>query len=148
MSHFDITIGGVSLVHQLYQFQLACSGFEHVHVVLDGESFVALPEGLRNTLWAFGVVLKEHRTDLLSCVWHKPSADVACVQGRAATARPSPHLASVIADCRWSSVRGLCCSRTPPTSCRSDRRPGAIYSSRARMRSSRQGTRSRRYTGH
>jgi hypothetical protein len=33
-------------------FRLAFSSFEHAHVVLGGESFVALAEGLQNALWA------------------------------------------------------------------------------------------------
>jgi hypothetical protein len=37
---------------RLYHFQLAYSGFEHAQVVLGGESFVALAEGLQNALWA------------------------------------------------------------------------------------------------
>ena len=40
----------------LYHFRLALSGFEHAHVVLGGESFVALAEGLQNALWALGGV--------------------------------------------------------------------------------------------
>jgi hypothetical protein len=35
-------------------FRLAFSGWEHAHVVLGGESFVALEERLRNALWALG----------------------------------------------------------------------------------------------
>ena len=42
--------------HRLYHFRLAFSGFEHAHVVLGGESFVALAEGLQNALWALGGV--------------------------------------------------------------------------------------------
>ena len=40
----------------LNHFRLALSGFEHAHVVLGGESFVALAEGLQNALWALGGV--------------------------------------------------------------------------------------------
>ena len=42
------------LDHRLYHFRLAYSGFEHAHVVLGGESYVALAEGLQNALWALG----------------------------------------------------------------------------------------------
>jgi hypothetical protein len=42
-----VTIANGSLVHRLYHFRLACSGFEHAHVVLAGESYVALAEGLQ-----------------------------------------------------------------------------------------------------
>jgi hypothetical protein len=51
-----ITIRGIALDHRLYHFRLAFSGFEHAHVVLGGESFVALAEGLQNALWALGGV--------------------------------------------------------------------------------------------
>ena len=33
---------------------LSYSGFEHAHVILGGESYVALAEGLQNTLWTLG----------------------------------------------------------------------------------------------
>ena len=49
-----ISIAGVALDHRLYHFRLAFSGWEHAHVVLGGESFVALAEGLQNALWALG----------------------------------------------------------------------------------------------
>jgi hypothetical protein len=64
-----ITIGGVALDHRLYHFRLAFSGFEHAHVVLGGESFVALAEGLQNALWALGGVPHEHRSDSLSAAF-------------------------------------------------------------------------------
>ena len=57
------------LDHRLYHFRLAYSGFEHAHVVLGGESFVALAEGLQNALWALGGVPREHRTDSLSAAF-------------------------------------------------------------------------------
>jgi hypothetical protein len=51
MRDHGISIAGVPLDHRLYHFRLAFSGWEHVHVVLGGESFVALAEGLaRQTL--------------------------------------------------------------------------------------------------
>jgi hypothetical protein len=43
-----ITIASERFDHRLYHFRLAFSGFEHAHVVLGGESFVALAEGLQN----------------------------------------------------------------------------------------------------
>ena len=64
-----ITISGVPLHHRLYHFRLAFSGFEHAHVVLGGESFVALAEGLQNALWALGGVPHEHRSDSLSAAF-------------------------------------------------------------------------------
>ena len=46
MGRAGITIDGQPLDHRLYHFRLAYSGFEHAHVVLGGESFVALAEGI------------------------------------------------------------------------------------------------------
>lgn len=46
-----------------YHFRLAYSGFEHAHVVLGGESFVALAEGLQNALWSRGGVPEIARRD-------------------------------------------------------------------------------------
>jgi hypothetical protein len=66
MGHAGVTIAGVLLDHRLYHFRLAYSGFEHAHVVLGGESFVVLAEGLQNALWALGGAPREHRTDSLS----------------------------------------------------------------------------------
>lgn len=57
-----IAIAGAALDHRLY-FRLVYSGFEHAHVVLGGESFVALAEGLQNALWSLGGAPREHRTD-------------------------------------------------------------------------------------
>jgi len=68
-SVLGIMIVGVALEHRLYHFRLAFSGFEHAHVVLGGESFVALAEGLQNALWALGGVPLEHRSDSLSAAF-------------------------------------------------------------------------------
>ena len=59
-----VEVAGVPLDHRLYHFRLACSGFGHVHVILGGESFVALAEGLQNALWALGGAPHERRSDL------------------------------------------------------------------------------------
>ena len=49
MADLGVTGSGQPLLHRLYHFRLASySGFEHVHVVLGGESFVALAEGLQD----------------------------------------------------------------------------------------------------
>jgi hypothetical protein len=56
MSALGIVIAGARFEHRLYHFRLAFSGFEHGHVVLGGESFVALAEGLQTALWALGGV--------------------------------------------------------------------------------------------
>jgi hypothetical protein len=67
---FSVTINtGEPLDHRLYHFRLAYSGFQHAHVVLGGESYVALAEGLQNALWALGGVPHEHRTDSLSAAF-------------------------------------------------------------------------------
>lgn len=69
MGEFAITVAGVPLEHRLYHFRLAYSGFEHAHVILGGESFVALAEGLQNALWALGGAPREHRSDSLSAAF-------------------------------------------------------------------------------
>jgi hypothetical protein len=45
-----VSIDGQPLAHRLYHFRLAFSGWEHAEVVLGGESFVALAEGLQTPL--------------------------------------------------------------------------------------------------
>ena len=70
MRSLAVTISGVSLDHRLYHFRLAYSGFCHAHVVLGGESFVAIAEGLQNALWALGGAPCEHRSDSLSAAFH------------------------------------------------------------------------------
>lgn len=69
MADLGVTIASVALDHRLYHFRLACSGFEHAHVILGGESYVALAEGLQNALWALGGAPREHRSDSLSAAF-------------------------------------------------------------------------------
>lgn len=69
MDSLGITVAAVALEHRLYHFRLACSGFEHAHVILGGESYVALAEGLQNALWALGGAPLEHRSDSLSAAF-------------------------------------------------------------------------------
>src|SRR5512135_1282690 len=69
MAELRVAIAGQLLDHRLYHFRLAYSGWEHAHVVLGGESFVALAEGLQNALWALGGVPLEHRSDSLSAAF-------------------------------------------------------------------------------
>ncbi|MGY3502890.1 hypothetical protein ACVWYJ_003509 [Bradyrhizobium sp. USDA 4471] len=69
MDELGVTIAGAPLDHRLYHFRLAYCGFEHAHVVLGGESFVALAEGLQNALWSLGGAPREHRTDSLSAAF-------------------------------------------------------------------------------
>jgi hypothetical protein len=74
-SALGIMIAGQPLDHRLYHFRLAFSGFEHASVVLGGESFVALAEGLQNALWALGGVPREHRSDSLSAAFRNLTTD-------------------------------------------------------------------------
>jgi hypothetical protein len=69
MADLAITIAGERLDHRLYHFRMVYSGFEHAHVVLGGESYVALAEGLQNALWALGGAPMEHRSDSLSAAF-------------------------------------------------------------------------------
>jgi hypothetical protein len=71
-----VGIAGVPLEHRLYHFRLAFSGWEHVRVVLGGESFTALAEGLQNALWALGGAPSEHRTDSLSAAFRNLEREV------------------------------------------------------------------------
>jgi len=69
MAPLNVAVAGVLLPHRLFHFRLANSGFEHAHVILGGESYVALAEGLQNALWALGGAPREHRTDSLSAAF-------------------------------------------------------------------------------
>ena len=75
MGDLAVTVGGLPLDHRLYHFRLVCSGFEHAHVILGGESYVALAEGLQNALWALGGAPREHRSDSLSAAFRNLDAD-------------------------------------------------------------------------
>jgi hypothetical protein len=68
-SDLGVTISGRLLEHRLYHFALACSGFEHVEIVLGGESYPALASGLENALRQLGGVPQEHRSDSLSAAF-------------------------------------------------------------------------------
>jgi transposase InsO family protein len=72
-----VTIAGVPLGHRLYHFCLAFSHWEFAHVVLGGESFVALAEGLQNALWSLGGAPLEHRSDSLSAAFRNLERDAA-----------------------------------------------------------------------
>jgi len=69
MAKLEVTVAGQPLDHRLFHFRLAYSGFAHAHVVLGGESYVALAEGLQNALWSLGGVPDTHRTDSLSAAY-------------------------------------------------------------------------------
>ncbi len=70
-----VTIAGDALDHRLYHFRLAYSGWSHIKVVLGGESYSALAEGLQEALWRLGGAPLEHRTDSLSAAYKNLSAD-------------------------------------------------------------------------
>jgi hypothetical protein len=75
MADLSVTIAGMRLDHRLYHFRLAYSGFEHAHVILGGESYVALAEGLQNALWSLGGAPLEHRSDSLSAAFRNLDKD-------------------------------------------------------------------------
>ncbi len=68
-SKLGVTIQGEPFDHNLYHYRLAFSGWEHGEVILGGESFSALAEGLQNAIWASGGVPETHRTDSLSAAF-------------------------------------------------------------------------------
>ena len=76
MTDLGVTVAGEPLPHRLYHFRLAFSGFTHAHVVLQGESFVALAAGLQDALWALGGAPREHRTDSLSAAFRNLGPEV------------------------------------------------------------------------
>jgi hypothetical protein len=82
MSGRGVSIAGAPLDHRLYHFRLAFSGWEHAHVVLGGESFVALAEGLQNALWALGRAPLQHRSDSLSAAFRNLDEDARLDQTR------------------------------------------------------------------
>jgi transposase InsO family protein len=75
MADLGVTIATESLDHRLYHFRLVFSGFEHAHVILGGESYVALAEGLQNALWTLGGAPREHRSDSLSAAFRNLDRD-------------------------------------------------------------------------
>lgn len=70
-----VTISGDVFEHRLYHFVLVYSRWEHVGVVLGGESYTALAENLQNALWALGGAPKNCRTDSLSAAFRNLSKD-------------------------------------------------------------------------
>ena len=70
-----VTVGGEVLEHRLYHFRLPYSGWSHVKIVLGGESFSALAEGLQEALWRLGGAPLEHRTDSLSAAYKNLSVE-------------------------------------------------------------------------
>ena len=68
-------IAGHPFAHLLYHFVMVYSRWEHVGVVLGGESFTALAENLQQALWSLGGVPHNHRTDSLSAAFRNLTAD-------------------------------------------------------------------------
>src|SRR5260370_10641621 len=75
VADLGVTVAGQLLDCRLYHFRLPFSGFEHAHVVLGGESFVALPARFQNVLWSLGGVPEQHRGDSLSAAFRNLGAD-------------------------------------------------------------------------
>ena len=75
VADLGVTIADQVFDGRLYHFRLPFSGFEHAHVVLGGESFVALAEGLQNALWALGGAPEQHRSDSLSAAFRNLDAE-------------------------------------------------------------------------
>lgn len=70
-----VTIRGKPLGHLLYHFRTIYAGWSYMKVILGGESYTALAQGLQNALWRLGGVPKEHRTDSLSAAYKNLSDD-------------------------------------------------------------------------
>ena len=69
MARHQVTIKRAPFDHLMYHFRLPYSGYEYAHVVLGGESFVALSTGLQDALWDLGGVPRYHRTDSLASAY-------------------------------------------------------------------------------
>ena len=74
-AELGVTVAGQAFAHRLYHFRLAFSRWRHAEVVLGGESFVALAEGLQNALWSLGGAPAEHRSDSLSAAFRNVERD-------------------------------------------------------------------------
>ena len=66
----EITIQGEVFTHLLYQFRFAYSGWRYVQIILGGESYSALADGLQSALSLAGGSPVEHRTDSLSAAFN------------------------------------------------------------------------------
>jgi glutathione S-transferase len=75
LKNISITIQGQPLHHLLYHFRLAFSHWSHVKIILGGESYAALAEGLQEGLWRLGGSPLEHRTDSLSAAFKNLTQD-------------------------------------------------------------------------
>jgi transposase InsO family protein len=66
----EITIQGEVFTHLLYQFRFAYSGWRYVQIILGGESYSALADGLQSALSRAGGSPIDHRTDSLSAAFN------------------------------------------------------------------------------
>ena len=73
LKRVKVTIRGAELEHRLYHFRLAYSGYCSLKVVLGGESYTALAEGLTQALRCLGGAPDGHRTDSLSAAYRNLS---------------------------------------------------------------------------
>ena len=69
LDDIEITLAGQPLDHRLYHFRLPYSGWSHIKIILGGESYTALAEGLQEALQRLGGAPREHRTDSLSAAY-------------------------------------------------------------------------------
>ena len=70
-----ILIQNEPLCHLLYHFRLAYSGWSYLKVILGGESYTALTEGLQEALLCLGGSPLEHRSDSLSAAFKNTTRD-------------------------------------------------------------------------
>lgn len=70
-----ITIAGKVFNHMLYHFRLIYSKWSYMKIIVGGESYSALAEGLHEALNRLGGSPAEHRTDSLSAAYKNLSLD-------------------------------------------------------------------------
>ncbi len=70
-----ITIAGRTFTHLLYHFRLIYSKWSYMKVIIGGESYSALAEGLQEALYCLGGCPLEHRADSLSAAFKNLSKD-------------------------------------------------------------------------
>jgi hypothetical protein len=105
MNDLGVIVAGARLDRRLYHFRLVWSGFEHAHLVLGGESYVALAEGLQNALWLLGGIPREHRSDSLSAAFRNLEREQAADLTRRYEALCA-HYGMTARLCLGRSVRG------------------------------------------
>lgn len=75
LKNVTITINKQPLAHRLYHFKLSFSRWSYMKVILGGESYTALVDGLQCALWRLGGCPLEHRTDSLSAAFKNLNKD-------------------------------------------------------------------------